>query len=152
MLTIWIRRFWISRISWNNPMGKRNKKSAKLTIGWRSPKGNCKLSSKPGNPHFVVLLIAKSVLPEWRKMMSWPRLFNCRARLPTMYATPPMISSPEVTSRILTVIHKFGELMRILIHRKERKVHRDRSVFLDLKLWLFRVFCEEVFTTEAPSS
>src|SRR5262249_11248309 len=108
-------------------MGKRNKKSGRLINGWRSPKGICRLSSKPGNPQLVVLLTGKTVLPEWRNVIAWPRPFNCRARLPTMYATPPTVSSTEVTNRILTVIQKFGELMRILIHRKERKVHMVRQ-------------------------
>jgi len=108
----------MSRISWNKPIGKRKANSSRLAIGWRSPKGICKLSSKPGNPHLVVLLVGKSVFPRWRKMMSWPRPFNCRARLPTVYGTPPIVSSPEVTSRILTVIQKFGELIRILIHHR----------------------------------
>ena len=114
----------MSRISWNKPIGKRKANSSRLAIGWRSPKGICKLSSKPGNPHLVVLLVGKSVFPRWRKMMSWPRPFNCRARLPTVYGTPPIVSSPEVTSRILTVIQKFGELIRILIHHREQRSQR----------------------------
>jgi hypothetical protein len=120
----------MSQISWNNPTGKRNKKSAKLTIGWRSPKGNCRLSSKPRNPHFVVLLTVKSVLPEWRKKISWPRLFSCRARLPIMYATPPMVSSPDVTSRILTVTYKSGFTVKESLTAETRSSQRPGLFFI----------------------